>query len=98
MEYYTQLSLLEQDALGLQIQDANGFDRFKNGFLVDNFSSHRVGDVGNPNYRCSIDMAEGTLRPMFNEDNINLVEATSSLSTSVSDTTRAAQTYQKQEI
>ena len=95
VEYYTQLSLLEQDALGLQIQDANGMDRFKNGFLVDNFSSHRVGDVGNPNYKCSIDMARGNLRPMFNEDNINLVESTSALSTSVTDTIRAAQTYKK---
>ena len=95
VEYYTQLSLLEQDALGLQIQDANGMDRFKNGFLVDNFSSHRVGDVGNINYRCSIDMAAGNLRPMFNEDNINLIESTSALSTSVTDTTRAATNYKK---
>ena len=31
MEYYTQLSLLESDAQSLQIQDADGFDRFKNG-------------------------------------------------------------------
>ncbi len=95
VEYYTQLSLLEQDALGLQIQDANGLDRFKNGFLVDNFSSHRVGDVGNVDYKCSIDMARGNLRPMFNEDNVNLVESTSALSTSVTDTTRAATNYKK---
>ena len=33
LEYYTQLSLLEQAAQNLQIQDANGFDRFKNGLL-----------------------------------------------------------------
>ena len=37
VEYYTQLSLLETAAQALQIQDANGFDRFKNGFIVDNF-------------------------------------------------------------
>ena len=43
VEYYTQLSLLEFDAQSLQIQDANGFDRFKNGFVVDNFSDHNVG-------------------------------------------------------
>ena len=47
VEYYTQLSLLEADAQSLQIQDANGFDRFKNGFVVDNFTGHNIGDVGN---------------------------------------------------
>ena len=44
-EYYTQLSLLEQSAQTLQIQDANGFDRFKNGFVVDNFTGHSIGDI-----------------------------------------------------
>ena len=68
MEYYTQLSLLETQAQNLQIQDANGFDRFKNGIIVDNFSGHNIGDVGNTDYKASIDMAQGQLRPMFNED------------------------------
>ena len=35
----------------LQIQDADGFDRFKNGFIVDNFTGHGIGDVGNVNYK-----------------------------------------------
>ena len=48
IEYYTQLSLLEQDAKSLQIQDADGLDRFKNGFIVDNFTGHNVGDVTDP--------------------------------------------------
>ena len=34
IEYYTQLSLLESDAKGMQIQDADGFDRFKNGIIA----------------------------------------------------------------
>ena len=58
VEYYTQLSLLEADAQSLQIQDANGFDRFKNGFVVDNFTGHNVGDVGNNDYKLSIDRAK----------------------------------------
>ena len=45
VEYYTQLSLLEASAENLQIQDADGFDRFKNGFIVDNFTGHGIGDV-----------------------------------------------------
>ena len=32
IEYYTQLSLLEANAQSLQIQDADGFDRFKKWF------------------------------------------------------------------
>ena len=34
VEYYTQLSLLESDAKSMQIQDADGFDRFKNGIIT----------------------------------------------------------------
>ena len=45
MEYYTQLSLLESDAKSMQIQDADGFDRFKNGIIVDNFTGHGIGEV-----------------------------------------------------
>jgi len=75
MEYYTQLSLLETQAQNLQIQDANGFDRFKNGIIVDNFSGHNIGDVGNVDYKSSIDMAQGQLRPMFNEDAVKLIES-----------------------
>ena len=75
LEYYTQLSMLEQNAQSLQIQDANGFDRFKNGFIVDNFTGHNIGDVGNSNYKASIAMADGELRPIFFESNVPLIEA-----------------------
>ena len=37
VEYYAQLSMLEIDSKSLQIQDADGFDRFKNGFVVTIF-------------------------------------------------------------
>ena len=74
VEYYTQLSLLEQNAQSLQIQDADGFDRFKNGFVVDNFTGHGIGDVGNLDYRCSMDMSNGQVRPTFKEDAVQLRE------------------------
>ena len=74
IEYYTQLSLLEQNAQSLQIQDADGFDRFKNGFVVDNFTGHGIGDVGNLDYKCSMDMSQGQVRPTFKEDAIQLIE------------------------
>jgi hypothetical protein len=74
IEYYTQLSLLEANAQNLQIQDSNGFDRFKNGFVVDNFTGHNIGDVGNRDYKVSIDYANGEMRPTFHEDAVQLIE------------------------
>ena len=94
MEYYTQLSLLETQAQNLQIQDANGFDRFKNGIIVDNFSGHNIGDVGNTDYKASIDMAQGQLRPMFNEDAVKLIEADDD-GTAITATDRTSGNYQK---
>ena len=97
VEYYTQLNLLEQDAKSLQIQDADGFDRFKNGFIVDNFTGHGIGDVTDPDYSISMDMAAGELRPSHHMDNSNLIEADSSLenSTAMTDAIRTTNGYQK---
>ena len=97
VEYYTQLSLLEQDAKSLQIQDADGLDRFKNGFIVDNFTGHGIGDVTDPDYSISMDMAAGELRPSHHMDNSNLIEADSSLenSAAMTDAIRTTNGYQK---
>ena len=94
LEYYTQLSLLETQAQNLQIQDASGFDRFKNGFVVDNFTGHNIGDPGNVDYKCAIDMARGELRPIFNEDAVSLVE-TDDDGTAIVAADRTAANYQK---
>ena len=94
IEYYTQLSLLEADAQSLQIQDADGFDRFKNGFVVDNFTGHNVGDVGNNDYKLSIDRARGEARTPFNEDVIELTEVDDDL-TSILAADRTAANYAK---
>jgi len=74
VEYYTALNLLEQETKSLTILDADGLYRFKNGFIVDNFEGHGVGDVYSPDYRCAVDMQNNQLRPLFYMDNINLVE------------------------
>lgn len=74
LEYYTSLSLLEQETASLTIRDSDFLDRFKNGFIVDNFSGHNVGDVGSPDYLCSIDMENNELRPFFSMQNINIIE------------------------
>lgn len=74
LEYYTTLSMLEQNTKSMTIQDGDGADRFKNGFIVDNFTGHTIGDVSSPDYLCSIDMEEGVLRPFFSMDSVDFVE------------------------
>jgi hypothetical protein len=83
-----------QLAQSLQIQDAEGFDRFKNGFIVDNFTGHGIGDVGNLDYKVSMDMANGLMRPMFNEESVQLIEADED-GTSIVSADRTAANYQK---
>ncbi len=94
VEYYTQLSLLETSAQSLQIQDSNGFDRFKNGFVVDNFTGHSIGDAGNIDYKVSMDFANGEMRPTFNEDAVALEERDDD-GTAIVDADRTAANYQK---
>jgi len=77
VEYYTSLSLLEQQAANTQLFDGSNFSRTKNGFVVDGFRGHNVGDAGNPDYAVSIDKSQGTLRPKFDERNVNLVRQSS---------------------
>ena len=82
LEYYTSLSLLEQSASDAQIFDGTTA-RLKNGFIVDGFFGHNVGDPSNPDYSAAVDKKLGQLRPKFDERNVNLVEVPSD-----SDTTR----------
>lgn len=74
LEYYTSLSLLEQQTESLDIIDSDGLNRFKNGFIVDGFTGHNTGDVNSPDYLCAIDMERGELRPFFSMNNVNLME------------------------
>ena len=83
LEYYTSLSLLEQSAADAHIVDAAGLSRFKNGFLVDSFRGHQVGDTANNDYMVSIDKRNGLLRPKFDERNVNLVRKSSDSGTVV---------------
>ena len=39
LEYYTTLSLMEVNTANMFIPDADGLNRYKSGFFVDNFSS-----------------------------------------------------------
>jgi hypothetical protein len=74
LEYYTTLSLLETDTSLYQIKDGLGFDRFKNGFVVDNFTGHKVGNPLDSDYKISMDFQQGILRPSYNQTNFRLKE------------------------
>lgn len=74
LEYFTTLNLLENQTAALQIRDAGGIDRFKNGFIVDNFSGHGIGDVKNPEYKISVDTNKRELRPLFEQNFVRLFE------------------------
>ena len=68
LEYYTTLSLLEKEAEGYELP-AN---HFKNGFLVDNFYGHNVGNPSHPDYSVSMDKSTGIMRPQFVESEVRL--------------------------
>ena len=89
VEYYTSLSLLEQTALNTQVQDADGLDRFKNGFVVDTMKGHNVADALSEDYAASMDMENGTVRPLFHCDQVGLLE------TNTTDAQRTNDGYQK---
>ena len=89
VEYYTALNLLERDAQSFEVTDANGLTRFKSGFVVDNFSGHRLGDVDNKDYKCAMDMELGHLRPKHVTKGLFLEESVST------DTERTNAGYQK---
>jgi hypothetical protein len=46
IEYYTALNSLEVNAQSLQTPDTYGLNRFKNGILVDDFSSYAASETG----------------------------------------------------
>ena len=87
LEYYTSLSLLEQQTESLDIIDSDGLDRFKNGFIVDGFVGHNTGDTTSPDYLCAIDMERAELRPFFSMQNVSLMERAKT------DSTRIANNY-----
>lgn len=64
LEYYAQLSMLEQQTLNTREFDGD-VERFKNGILVDSFASPAVGATSHPDWRASIDERRRQLRPSF---------------------------------
>lgn len=79
LEYYVSLSLLEKDTATMQIKDTTtGLDKYKNGFIVDQFTGHNVGDVKHTDYKCAVDATNKILRPMHETVALDIVEDLSS--------------------
>lgn len=72
LEYYVTLNMLEQKTLNQNITDSNGLNRFKNGFLVDNFQQFFAADLTNDDFKASLDRKRGELRPSFDMFNVPL--------------------------
>ena len=72
MERVTSLSLLELDTKNIDVLDADGRNRAKSGFFVDNFASGYNSDVRNPDYRASIDILNKVVRPSYKSNHIGL--------------------------
>jgi len=87
LEYYTSLNMLEQDTKAFEIQDQNGFNRYKNGFVVDNFQfSGSVGNINHTDHQVSIGNLH--LFPPFYENQVKLLEE------NTTDDARKADNYQ----
>ncbi len=62
LEFYTSLSLLENETLNMQITDSDGLNRFKSGFFVDDFSN-TDSQLKTTVVKNAIDFHNGELRP-----------------------------------
>lgn len=70
LEYYTTLSMLEKEVAGKDVVDTSNNIQHKNGFIVDSFSGHSVGDYMNIDYNIAIDNMVGYARPSFRSNMI----------------------------
>ncbi len=69
LEKVTSLSLLELNTQTLQIQDAQGLNRYKTGFFVDDFKNP---NLINPTSKIEIDSEKEELTTRFSRNTINL--------------------------
>ena len=76
MEEIVALNMLEQNLTSMEIIDsATGLNRFKSGFVVDNFKSHVVIDLEDASI-CEINVNDGQLQPMSDDFPIELMVVT----------------------
>ena len=72
LEFYTSLSLLETNTANLFVPDANGLNRFKSGFFVDNFTGFKPQEQY-VEIKNSIDLKNKELRAKHYTTSVDLI-------------------------
>ena len=72
VENYIMLTQNEFDASNMTIIGDDGTEKYKVGFIADNFLDHSYGDIKNPSYKCSIDVINSLLMPSYKLNSIKL--------------------------
>lgn len=72
VENYILLTQNEYDISNMPIVDTDGNEGYKVGYIADNFVDHSYGDIISPYYKCSIDVVDNLLRPLFKLNSFNL--------------------------
>lgn len=73
LEELTSLTMLELDAKSIEVVDSDGLNRFKAGITADPFNDQSFSDTTLSDYRASVDMIRGEVRPLINRQTIELV-------------------------
>ena len=73
VEYFTSLNMLETDTFNIEVTDASGKNRLKNGFLVDDFTDHSKSNLKSEDWGASLDFREGVARPSHFTTNVSLI-------------------------
>lgn len=68
----TTLSLLESNTNSLTVLDSDGNPRTKSGFIADNFTSFNFSSIDDTEFRSSLELNQGEMRPPFREHSVRL--------------------------
>jgi hypothetical protein len=92
VEYYTNLNQLENSVVNMNIVDSDGNQRYKNGFVAENFSNgFALADTQNVDLKGSVSFDDAEWIAQFIDNNIELIEKDADTQTA---TTRSANGYQ----
>jgi hypothetical protein len=78
LEEYAILNTLEQNTANTSIYDSKREEKFKTGFIVDNFSDTKTANTESPEFSVSIDPSLNECQPSFTVENVDLVESATS--------------------
>ena len=72
LEESVTLNLLELETSTLEVLDANGNNRFKNGFFADNFKNLVFSDIFSEQYSASLNIDENSIMPFAAQNNVRM--------------------------